>query len=112
MVARSPTGREGGMRAWWFGAGCLSAALYWMAPEIGPGVLLVAAVMGVLWVPFGVAAWKLLRPPLSWPRALAALVLVPSCLLLTQWLRSWQALRGPVAAFGGRPWRAPAARPL
>src|SRR5260370_37549773 len=79
-----------------------------MAPEIGPGVLLVAAVFGVLWVPFGVAAQKLLRPPLSWPRALAALVVVPSCWLLTEWLRSWQALGGPWAVFGVSQRRHPA----
>jgi len=108
LIVRSPSAREGGIRAWWFGAGYLTAALYWMTPEIGPGVLLVAAVVGVLWVPFGLAAWKLLRPPLSWPRALAALVVVPSCWLLTEWLRSWQALGGPWAVFGVSQWRHPA----
>src|ERR1039458_5415650 len=102
LIVRSPSVREGGIRAWWLGAGYLIAALYWMAPEIGPAVLLVAAVAGVLWVPFGVAAWKLLRPPVSWPRALAALVVVPSCWLLTEWLRSWQGLRGSCAAAVGR----------
>src|SRR5580698_4645950 len=108
LIVRSPTAREGGVRGWWLGAGYLIAALYWMAPEIGPGVLLVAAVFGVLWVPFGVAAQKLLRPPLSWPRALAALVVVPSCWLLTEWLRSWQALGGPWAVFGVSQWQHPA----
>ena len=108
LIVRSPTAREGGVRAWWLGAGYLIAALYWMAPEIGPAVLLVAAVFGVLWVPFGVAAQKLLRPPLSWPRALAALVVVPSCWLLTEWLRSWQALGGPWAVFGVSQWQHPA----
>jgi apolipoprotein N-acyltransferase len=108
LIARSPTAREGGMRAWWLGAGYLIAALYWMAPEIGPGVLLVAAVFGVLWVPFGVAAQKLLRAPVTWPRALAALVVVPSCWLLTEWLRSWQALGGPWAVFGVSQWQHPA----
>ena len=108
LIVRSPTAREGGIRAWWLGAGYLIAALYWMAPEIGPGVLLVAAVFGVLWVPFGVAAQKLLRPPLTWPRALAALVVVPSCWLLTEWLRSWQALGGPWAVFGASQWQHPA----
>ena len=96
------------MRAWWLGAGYLIAALYWMTPEIGPAVLLVGAVVGVLWVPFGVAAWKLLRPPVTWPRALAALVVVPSCWLLTEWLRSWQALGGPWAVFGVSQWQHPA----
>jgi apolipoprotein N-acyltransferase len=100
LIARSPTAREGGVRAWWLGAGYLIAALYWMGPEIGPGVLLVAAVFGVLWVPFGVAAQKLLRPPLSWPRALAALVVVPSCWLLTEWLARG---RCSASASGGIP---------
>lgn len=96
------------MRAWWLGAGYLIAALYWMTPEIGPAVLLVGAVVGALWIPFGVAAWKLLRPPVTWPRALAALVVVPSCWLLGEWLRSWQALGGPWAVFGVSQWQHPA----
>jgi apolipoprotein N-acyltransferase len=108
LIVRSPTAREGGIRAWWLGTGYLIAALYWMAPEIGPAVLLVGAVFGVLWVPFGVAAATLLRPPLSWPRALAALVVVPSCWVLAEWLRSWQALGGPWAVFGVSQWQHPA----
>jgi len=108
LIVRSPTAREGGMRAWWLGAGYLIAALYWMTPEIGPAVLLVGAVVGALWIPFGVAAWKLLRPPVTWPRALGALVVVPSCWLLTEWLRSWQALGGPWAVFGVSQWQHPA----
>jgi apolipoprotein N-acyltransferase len=108
LIVRSPTAREGGRRAWWLGAGYLIAALYWMTPEIGPAVLLVGAVIGALWIPFGVAAWKLLRPPVTWPRALAALVVVPSFWLLTEWLRSWQALGGPWAVFGVSQWQHPA----
>jgi len=108
LIVRSPTAWEGGIRAWWLGAGYLIAAMYWMTPEIGPAVLLVGAVIGALWVPFGVAAWKLLRPPVTWPRALAALVVVPSCWLLTEWLRSWQALGGPWAVFGVSQWQHPA----
>jgi len=108
LIVRSPTAREGGVRAWWLGAGYLIATLYWMAPEIGPAVLLVGVVVGLLWIPFGVAAQKLLRPPLSWPRALAALAVLPSCWLLTEWLRSWQALGGPWAVFGVSQWQHPA----
>ena len=108
LIVRAPTAREGGVRAWWLGAGYLIAALYWMSPEIGPAVLLVAVVFGVLWIPFGVAAQKLLRPPLSWPRALAALVVVPSCWLFTEWLRSFQGFGGPWAVFGVSQWQHPA----
>src|SRR5947207_3842547 len=79
-----------------------------MRPEIGPAVLLVGAVVGALWIPFGVAAWKLLSPAVAWPRALAALVVVPSCWLRGEWLRSWQALGGPWGVFGVSQWQHPA----
>src|ERR1700745_3734776 len=79
-----------------------------MTPEIGAAGLVVGAVVGALWIPFGVTAWKLLRPPVTWPRALAALVVVPSCWLLGEWLRSWQALGGPWAVFGVSQWQHPA----
>jgi apolipoprotein N-acyltransferase len=108
MIVRAPTLHEGWVRAWWFGAGYLIASLWWMAPQIGPGVLLLGAVFGGLWVPFGVAAWKLLRPPVSWPRALAALVVVPSCWLVCELVRSWQALGGPWDVYGASQWQHPA----
>ena len=108
VILRAGTVREGGVRGWWFGTGFLIAALYWMAPEIGPAVVLVGAVCGVLWVPFGVAAWKLLRPPVTWHRALAALVVLPSCWLLLEWIRSWQALGGPWEMLGASQWQHPA----
>jgi len=108
LIINSPGQREAAVRAWWLGSGYLITALYWMAPEIGPGLLLVGAVFGALWVPFGVAAWRLLRPPVTWRRALAALTVVPSCWLLTEWLRSWQALGGPWAVYGASQWQHPA----
>jgi apolipoprotein N-acyltransferase len=39
-------------------------------------------------------------------------VVVPSCWLLTEWLRSWQALGGPWAVFGVSQWQHPAALAL
>ena len=112
VIVRAATVREGGIRAWWLGAGYLIAVLYWMAPEIGPGVVLIGAVAGLLWIPFGVAAWSLLRPAsgqaLSWRRALAALVVLPSCWLLVEWIRSWQALGGPWDVLGASQWQHPA----
>ena len=108
LIIRGDTLREGWVRAWWFGAGYLIAALYWLAPEVGPAVLIVAFAFGVLWIPFGIAAWKLLRGPLTGWRAVAALAVVPSCWLLTEWLRSWQALGGPWAVYGATQWQHPA----
>jgi len=108
IISRAPTMREAAIRGWWLGSGYIVAAMYWLAPEIGPAVLLVAAVFGVLQAPFGMAARALLRPPLTATRALAALIVVPSCWLLAEWLRSWQALGGPWAVLGASQWQHPA----
>jgi apolipoprotein N-acyltransferase len=108
LIRRAPSAREAAVRGWWLGSGYIVAAMYWLAPEIGPGVLLVAAVFGVLQTPFGLSAWALLRPPLTVARALGALIVVPSCWLLGEWLRSWQALGGPWAVLGASQWRHPA----
>src|SRR6201996_9461003 len=107
IIRRSPSAREAAVRGWWLGCGYIVAAMYWLAPEIGPAVVLVAVVFGVLQAPFGWSAWALLRPPLSTARALAGLVVVPSCWLLAEWGRSWQALGGPWAVLGASQWQHP-----
>ncbi len=108
LMRAAPTAREAAVRGWWFGAGFLMAALYWLAPEIGPGLLLIGIVFGALWTGVAVAAWALLRPPVSVPRVLAALVVVPSYWLVIEWIRSWQALGGPWAVLGASQWQHPA----
>ena len=67
-----------------------------------------AIVIGALWAGVGLAAWATMRPPVTAPRALAALVLVPSAWLLTEWLRSWQGFGGPWAVLGVSQWQHPA----
>ena len=105
LLARTaPTGREAARRGWWFGGGFIIAALYWLVPTIGPGLLLLAVAAGALWAPWGYAAWALMRPG----RTLAAVVVVPSVWLAAEWARSWQALGGPWALYGATQWRHPA----
>ena len=127
LFVRASTAREAVARGWWFGAGYLIAMLYWMAPEIGPGLVLVGAVFGGLYSPFAVSARALLRPSqpggalpaealpggalpgrLSWGRAALALVVVPSCWLLPEWVRSYPGLGGPWDLYGASQWRHPA----
>jgi apolipoprotein N-acyltransferase len=108
LMRAAPTRREAVARGWWFGAGYLLAAMYWLAPNLGPGLLLVAIVLGFLWSAVGAAAWSLLRPPMTMWRSLAALVVVPSCWLVTEWIRSWQGIGGPWAVFGASQWQHPA----
>jgi apolipoprotein N-acyltransferase len=108
LFTRAATTREAVARGWWFGAGYLIAMLYWMAPEIGPGLVLLGAVMGWMWSPFSVAVHKLLRPGSSWWRPLAAFAVVPSCWLIPEWMRSYQGLGGPWDLYGASQWQHPA----
>jgi len=108
LFTRAGTTKEAFARGWWFGAGYLIAILQWMAPEIGPGVVLIGAVFGAMWTPFSVAVRRLMRPPVSVPRALAALVVVPSAWLIPEWIRSYQGLGGPWGLYGASQWQHPA----
>jgi apolipoprotein N-acyltransferase len=108
LIRAAPDAREAAVRGWWFGAGFLMANMYWLAPVLGPGLLLVAILLGALWTGVAVAAWALLRRPVSAPRALAALVVLPSYWLVIEWIRSWQALAGPWAVLGASQWQHPA----
>ncbi len=108
LIRAAATRREAAIRGWWFGAGYLLVAMYWLAPNLGPGLLLVAIVIGALWSIVGIAVWSLLRSPLRPGRAAAALVVVPSSWLVTEWIRPWQALGGPWAVLGVSQWQHPA----
>jgi apolipoprotein N-acyltransferase len=108
LMRASPSAREAGVRGWWFGAGFIFAAHYWLLPNIGPALLLVAVVMGALWIPVAVSTWVLLRPPVTAARGLAALVVVPSYWLVIEWIRSWQGFGGPWALLGASQWQHPA----
>jgi apolipoprotein N-acyltransferase len=108
LIRASGSARQAAAAAWWFGAGYLLAALYWLIPNLGPGLLMVVTVLGALWAGTGVACWALLQPPVTARRGLAALLVVPSCWLLGEWLRSWQGFGGPWAVFGASQWQHPA----
>ena len=108
LMQAAPTRREAVVRGCWFGTGYLLAAMYWLTPNLGPALLLVCIVLGLLWSAVGLAVWGLLRPPVGWRRAAAALVVVPSCWLVTEWIRSWQGIGGPWAVLGASQWQHPA----
>jgi apolipoprotein N-acyltransferase len=108
LFTRAPDTREAVARGWWFGAGYLIAMLSWMAPQIGPGLVLLGGVMGWMWSPFAVAVRRLLRPGASWWRRLAAFAVVPSCWLIPEWIRSYQGMGGPWDLYGATQWQHPA----
>ena len=140
LMRAAPTGREAIVRGWWFGVGYLLAALYWLTPNLGPGLLLVVILLGLPWAGVGYAAWRLLRArpgtpdpadnPANepaddaaqssagwaarlWPpgpslrQSLAAIVVLPSCWVVIDWIRSWQGIGGPWVVFGASQWQHP-----
>src|ERR1051325_6431502 len=65
LMRAAPSAREAVVRSWWFGTGFIMAAHYWLAPNLGPALLLVAIVLGVLWTGVGASTWLLLRAPVT-----------------------------------------------
>src|SRR5215469_10860320 len=122
VLRAAPTAREATVRGWWLGTGYLLMAMYWLTPNLGPAVLLIAIVLGLPWAGVGLAAWRLLRGPVpsagsgdgpakpagpTVRQALAALVVLPSCWIVIDWIRSWQGIGGPWAVFGASQWQHP-----
>jgi apolipoprotein N-acyltransferase len=107
LMRAAPTAREAVVRGWWFGTGFMLAVHYWLAPNLGPALLLVAVMLGALWAGVSASAWALLAGCVTAGRALAALVVIPSYWLVIEWIRSWQALGGPWGLLGASQWQHP-----
>ena len=125
LFVRADCGREALARGWWFGAGYLITMLSWMAPQVGPGLLLIGLVAGITWSPFAVFARLLLggwpgSPPetaaggawwpgnRAWPRLGLAFIVLPATWLIPEWVRSYQGLGGPWDLYGASQWQHPA----
>ena len=104
LVASAGSAREAGTRAWLGGSGFFLAVHHWLLPKVGPFALPLAALLGVLWLPWGRLAWRLLGPPSSAARLLLAMTVVPSAWVVTEVVRSWEHLGGPWALLGTSQW--------
>ena len=112
LTARAPSAREAGVLGWAWGTGFVLAAHFWLLPSVLVFLPLVAAVVGLLWLPFGRAARALLRPPLDAGRCARALVVLPAVWLLAELVRSWDRLGGPWALLGASQWQVAPVRAL
>ncbi|WP_078891661.1 apolipoprotein N-acyltransferase [Streptomyces sp. NRRL S-350] len=108
LMQRAPGGREAAVRGWWFGAGFIMTAMYWLIPSVGPGLPVIAVLFGALQGAVGYTVHRLLRPPLTTRRALLALAVVPAVWVSAEYARSWHALGGPWALLGATQWQHPA----
>lgn len=109
LIRSAPTLRRAAYDGWLGGAGFLLAAHHWLMPSLHVFIVLLALLLGVLWVPFGAVTHRLLHGSPGPGRAGAALVVLPSAWLLAELVRSWQYLGGPWALLGASQWQVPAA---
>ncbi|MFI8364387.1 apolipoprotein N-acyltransferase [Streptomyces sp. NPDC085612] len=109
LLRSAPTPRRAALEGWLGGAGYILAVHHWLLPSLHVFLLPVAALVGVLWIPWALLVQRLLggSPPAG--RAACALVVVPAGWLLSEVVRSWQGLGGPWGLLGASQWQVPAA---
>ncbi|TDU79419.1 apolipoprotein N-acyltransferase [Streptomyces sp. KS 21] len=111
LLRSAPTGRRAALEGWLGGAGFIVAVHHWLLPSLHVFLLPVAALLGLLWIPWALLVREFLGGLPEPGRAAAALFLVPAGWLLSELARSWQGLGGPWGLLGASQWQvAPAMR--
>ncbi|MBU6529974.1 apolipoprotein N-acyltransferase [Streptomyces mayonensis] len=111
LLRTAPDGRRAAYDGWCGGFGFVLAMHHWLLPNLHVFTFVIAALLGVLWVPWGLLVHRLLGGAPSAGRVAAALVVLPSGWLLAELVRSWQGLGGPWGMLGASQWQvAPALR--
>ncbi|MFF3625126.1 apolipoprotein N-acyltransferase [Streptomyces sp. NPDC002467] len=110
MLLRSaPTRRRAALEGWSGGAGFIVAVHHWLLPSLHVFLVLIAVLLGVLWIPWALLVREFLGGRPTAGRAAAGLVLVPAGWLLSELVRSWQGLGGPWGLLGASQWQVPPA---
>ncbi|MFI0808548.1 apolipoprotein N-acyltransferase [Streptomyces echinatus] len=106
LLARSaPTARRAAYDGWCGGFGFLLAVHHWLLPSLHVFIFLIAALLGLLWAPWGLLVRRLLGGVPSPARGAAALLVLPSAWLAVELVRSWQGLGGPWGMLGASQWQ-------
>jgi apolipoprotein N-acyltransferase len=107
LVKHAPTGREAAIRGWWGAVGFLLAVHYWLLPSTTLFLPVIAALLGLLWMPWAALARHLLQRTQSPWELAAAVAVVPAGWVLIEVARSWSALGGPWGLLGASQWQTP-----
>ncbi|MEV0222025.1 apolipoprotein N-acyltransferase [Streptomyces sp. NPDC050704] len=105
LLARSaPTGRRAAYDGWLGGFGFMLAVHHWLLPSLHVFTLVLAALLGALWAPWGWLVRRFLAGVPSLGQVVAALFVLPSGWLMVELVRSWQGLGGPWGLLGSSQW--------
>jgi apolipoprotein N-acyltransferase len=108
LMRAAPSPREAGVRSWCAGIGFLLATHWWLVSYLSLFAVPLFAAFGLLWLPWGRIAWRVLSARPGPGRAGAALIVVPSGWVVIELVRSWEHLGGTWAALGASQWNQPA----
>ena len=108
LVRRAPTAREAAFVGWFGAVGFLLAIHYWLLPSTTLFLPVIAALLGLLWMPWAMLTRRLLAAPLTGRGLVAAALVVPAGWVLVEAARSWSALGGPWGLLGASQWQSPA----
>jgi apolipoprotein N-acyltransferase len=104
LVRSAPTGRRAALDGWLGGLGFMIAVHHWLMPSLHVFIVLLAALLGMLWAPWGWLVRSLLGGTPSARRAVVALAVLPSGWLMIELARSWEGLGGPWGLLGASQW--------
>ncbi|GAA2620413.1 apolipoprotein N-acyltransferase [Streptomyces axinellae] len=104
MLRAAPTGRAAAVSGWLGGTGFMLSVHHWLMPSLTVFIVVLAALLGLLWAPWGWLAHRMLRGGAGGGRLAAAVVLIPSGWLMVELVRSWEYLGGPWGLLGASQW--------
>ncbi|WP_199819723.1 apolipoprotein N-acyltransferase [Streptomyces sp. NRRL S-118] len=105
LIRTAPTGGRAALDGWLGGLGFMLALHHWLMPSLHVFILVLAALLGLLWAPWGWLVRLMLARAPSRGRAAAAVVVVPSGWLMVELVRSWEGLGGPWGLLGASQWQ-------
>ncbi|MEW2633902.1 apolipoprotein N-acyltransferase [Streptomyces sp. NPDC048389] len=109
LLRTAPTARRAAVEGWLGGVGFVVAVHHWLLPSLHVFLLVLAALFGLLWAPWGALVRTMLGGGPSTARAAAAVAAVPAGWLMIELIRSWEGLGGPWGLLGASQWQVGAA---
>lgn len=105
LIRSAGSGRRAALTGWLGGVGFMLAVHHWLLPSLHVFLLVLAALLGLFWAPWGWLVRRLLHGTPGPGRLAAAVLLVPSGWLMVELVRSWEYLGGPWGLLGASQWQ-------